>query len=118
MQHSKVIVINIHFYRKYRCVPATSTQAERMFSALGLLLTVCFLAWLLPAVAQTEGGELQWGRSCQALVPDFRIQLPTPEGPTFSLAELKICGAGKTWCLRGQEGRRKYRRAAGLIKLY
>ena len=73
---------------------------------------------LLPAVAQTEGGELQWGRSRQALVPDFRIQLPTPEGPTFSLAELKICGAGKTWCLRGQEGRRKYRRAAGLIKLY
>ena len=27
------------FCRKYLCVPATSTQAERMFSALGLLLT-------------------------------------------------------------------------------
>ena len=27
------------YWRKYLCVPATSTQAERVFSALGLLLT-------------------------------------------------------------------------------
>eukprot|EP00092_Neocalanus_flemingeri_P041387 GFUD01045066.1.p1 GENE.GFUD01045066.1~~GFUD01045066.1.p1 ORF type:complete len:178 (-),score=35.71 GFUD01045066.1:80-613(-) len=29
----------VRLVRKYLCVPATSTQAERMFSALGLLLT-------------------------------------------------------------------------------
>ena len=61
---------------------------------------------------------MQWGRARQALVPDFRLQLPGPDGPTFSLAELKICGAGKSWFPRGLEGRGTDRRAAGLAKLY
>ena len=43
---------------------------------------------LLPANAVEEGGELQWVRARQGLVPDFRLRLPTPEGLTDSLAEL------------------------------
>ena len=73
---------------------------------------------LLPAVEQEEGGELQWGRARQGLVPDFRLQLSSPDGPSFSLAELKICGAGKTWFPRGREGRGTDKRAEGLGKLY
>ena len=52
---------------------------------------------LLPAAAQEEGGEFQWGRARQGKVPDFRFTLPTPNGPVSSLAELKVIGAGKTW---------------------
>ena len=73
---------------------------------------------LLPAAAQGEGEALQWGRARQGLVPDFRIHLPTPEGPTDHLAELKVIGAGATWYPRGVEGRRSDRRAEGLNRLY
>ena len=73
---------------------------------------------LLPAVLQQDGGELQWGRARQGLVPDFRLRLPTPDGPSDSLAELKICGAGKTWYPRGREGRGTDRRSRGLAGLY
>ena len=66
---------------------------------------------------QREGG-LEWGRARQGLVPDFRFRLPTPEGPSDSLAELKITSAGVTWYPRGVEGRGTDRRAAGLEKLY
>ena len=72
----------------------------------------------LPAVVQEEGGDLQWGRSRQGLVPDFLLRLPSPEGPSDSLAELKICSAGKTWYPRGREGRGTDKRAGGLAKLY
>ena len=44
---------------------------------------------LLPAQLQQEGGELQYGRSRQGAVPDFKFLMPTPEGPTPRLAELK-----------------------------
>ena len=56
---------------------------------------------LLPAVTQEAGGDLQWGRSRQGLVPDFKFHLPTPDGPSDFLAELKICGASKSWYPRG-----------------
>ena len=51
---------------------------------------------LMPAVAVQEGGELQYARARQGLVPDFRLRLPTPQGPTDCLAELKVIGAGVT----------------------
>ena len=54
-------------------------------------------AHLLPAVATEQGGELQWARARQGLVPDFRFRLPTPQGPTDTLAELKVISAGSTW---------------------
>ena len=52
---------------------------------------------LLPAAAQEEGGEFQWGRARQGQVPGFRFTLPTQNGPVSSLAELKVIGCGKTW---------------------
>ena len=73
---------------------------------------------LLPAAAEAEGGGLEWGRARQGLIPDFRLRLPTPEGTTDSLAELKITNAGVTWYPRGVEGRGTDRRAAGLQGLY
>ena len=52
---------------------------------------------LLPASVENAGGDLEWGRARQGLVPDFRFRLPTPEGNTDCLAELKIISAGVTW---------------------
>ena len=74
---------------------------------------------LLPAVAfQQGGGDLEWARARQGLVPDFRLRLPTPEGPSDSLAELKVISAGVTWHPRGRAGTGVDRRAAGLPALY
>ena len=44
---------------------------------------------LLPANLMQEGGELQWGRARQGVIPDFKQMSNTPEGPVSSLAELK-----------------------------
>ena len=73
---------------------------------------------LLPAAVENAGGDLEWGRSRQGLVPDFRFRLPTPEGTTDCLAELKIVSAGVTWYPRGVAGRGTDRRANGLQTLY
>ena len=73
---------------------------------------------LLPASAEGAGGELEWGRSRQGLIPDFRLRLPTPEGTSDCLAELKIISAGVTWYPRGVAGRGSDRRAGGLQGLY
>ena len=48
---------------------------------------------LLPAVLHEEGGELQWGRARQGLVPDFKFMIATPQGPQSFLAELKCINA-------------------------
>ena len=69
---------------------------------------------LLPASEEIEGGELEWGRSRQGLIPDFRLRLPTPEGTNDCLAELKFVSAGVTWYPRGVVGRGTDRRASGL----
>ena len=38
------------------------------------------------------------GRGRQGLLPDFRLEIPSPAGePELRLAELKICGAVKRW---------------------
>ena len=73
---------------------------------------------LLPAALLEEGGELQWGRSRQGKVPDYKFLLPSPEGPKPCLAELKIISAGKTWYPRGVEGKGTTRRAGRLTKEY
>ena len=75
-------------------------------------------AHLLPAVATEQGGELQFARARQGLVPDFRLRLPTPQGPTDTLAELKIISAGSTWHPAGAEGTGVERRAATLAPYY
>ena len=74
---------------------------------------------LIPAHAVTQRGDsLDWGRARQGLVPDFKIRLPTPEGLTDHLAELKFIGAGVSWFPRGVRGKGTDRRAAGLPLLY
>ena len=76
------------------------------------------IAHLLPAVAVQEGGDLQWARARQGLVPDFRLRLPTPEGPTDCLAELKVIGAGVSWHPTGRKGTGVEKRAATLAPYY
>ena len=36
---------------------------------------------LIPAALTEEGGELQFGRQRMGLCLDFRLRLPTPDGP-------------------------------------
>ena len=64
---------------------------------------------LLSAVAEARGGELEWGRARQG--SDYRVRLPTPEGVSDCLAELKFVSAGVTWYPRGVQGRGTDRRA-------
>ena len=45
-------------------------------------------------------------------MPDFRLSLPTPQGPTDCLAELRVIGAGSTWHPRGWRGKGVDKRAA------
>ena len=49
---------------------------------------------LIPHQALEEEGCLERGRGRQGLLPDFKIEVPTPDGePTERLAELKVIGA-------------------------
>ena len=73
---------------------------------------------LLPATLVQEGGELQWGRARQGVVPDFKFLINTPEGPESSLAELKTISAGKTWYPRGMKGKGTDLRAGRITKEY
>ena len=73
---------------------------------------------LLPAGLEERGGELQWGRSRQGIVPDLKLLLQTPEGPQPCLAEIKQIGAGKTWFPRGWKGKGADKRASLLTKDY
>ena len=61
---------------------------------------------------------MEWGRARQGLVPDFKLRLPTPEGLTYHLAELKFVSAGVSWFPRGVAGKGTDRRANGLSTLY
>ena len=48
------------------------------------------------ALGEEEG--LQRGRGRQGLLPDFRLEIPSPAGePEIQLAELKIIGAVERW---------------------
>ena len=67
---------------------------------------------LLPANLMQEGGELQWGRARQGVIPDFKQMSNTPEGPVSSLAELKVLNCGETRYPHGQAGKATDRRAA------
>ena len=73
---------------------------------------------LLPATLEEDGGELQWGRARQGVVPDFKFMMNTPDGPQSSLAELKAISVGKTRYPRGVHGKRTDRRAAFIGKEY
>lgn len=53
--------------------------------------------------------ELERGRGRQGLLPDFKMEIPSPAGePIQRLAELKIIGAVPKWYLRSDGlGRKK-----------
>ena len=52
---------------------------------------------LIPVEALGEE-DLQRGRGRQGLLPDFKLELPTPEGDhDVKLAELKVIGAVDSW---------------------
>jgi hypothetical protein len=68
----------------------------------------------IPAEATADGEDLQWGRARQGLIPDLKICMPSPTGPTDTLAELKFISAGVTWYPRGVKGKGTDRRAAKL----
>ena len=78
---------------------------------------------LIPVEALENEEELERGRGRQGLLPDFRMEIPSPTGePTQRLAELKIIGAVPTWYPRsGGLARKKKaveRRAAPLPNEY
>ena len=71
---------------------------------------------LIPAQALTR---MERGRKRQAIVPDFRIEMPTPNGGTSpQLAELKIISCCETWYPAGSNTRGTDRRAGRLQQEY
>ena len=53
---------------------------------------------LIPVEALGEEEDLQRGRGRQGLLPDFRLEIPSPAGePEYRLAELKMIGAVPKW---------------------
>ena len=69
------------------------------------------------ALGEEEG--LQRGRGRQGLLPDFRLEIPSPAGePEYQLAELKIIGAVERWYPRsGALARRNRGVERGVIPL-
>ena len=56
---------------------------------------------LIPVEALENEVELERGRGRQGLLPDFKMEIPSPAGePIQRLAELKIIGAVPKWYLR------------------
>ena len=71
---------------------------------------------LIPAQALTR---MEKGRKRQALVPDFRLELPCPTGGTKTqLTELKIISCCKSWYTPGLQVRGTDKRAQQLPAEY
>ena len=51
---------------------------------------------LIPAEEMEEGGSLGYCRQRNGLCPDFKLRLPTGDGPRDCLGELKFISAGVT----------------------
>ena len=63
---------------------------------------------LIPSEALGQEDSLQRGSRTQGLLPDFRLELPTPRGQSeYRLAELKVIGAVSTWYPRNGKLSRK-----------
>ena len=74
---------------------------------------------LIPADVQGEGWRLGTRRAKRGLIPDCRLRLPTPQGTTDVLEELKvISAAGPSHYPRGAAGRGTDRRAATIPAYY
>ena len=71
---------------------------------------------LIPAQALTR---MEKGRKRQAIVPDFRIEMPSPTGGTsHQLAELKVISCCESWYPLGGRQRGTEKRAGGLKSEY
>ena len=71
---------------------------------------------LIPAEALTR---MERGRKRQAIVPDFRLEMPSPTGGSSpQLAELKIISCCETWYPAGGRVRGTDKRAGGLQTEY
>ena len=65
---------------------------------------------LIPVEALGQEEQLQRGRGRQGLLPDFKLELPTPEGDhDVKLAELKVIGAVESWYPRSGFSARRSR---------
>ena len=71
---------------------------------------------LIPAAGLTR---MERGRKRQAIVPDFRLEMPTPAGGTsHQLAELNIISFCESWYPAGGNVRGTDKRAVGLQQEY
>ena len=68
-------------------------------------------SYLIPAEALNR---MERGRKRQALVPDFRLELPYPDGTKTQLAELKVISCCQSWYTPGSEVRGTDKRAQQL----
>ena len=56
---------------------------------------------LIPAQLAAPGGELQYARQRNGLCPDFKLRLPSADGPRDTLGELKFISADVSRCPLG-----------------
>ena len=73
---------------------------------------------LIPAQLLEEGAELGFGRQRLGLCPDFKLRLPTAEGPQDCLGELKFISAGVSRYPVGRGEKQVDRRARELPGSY
>ena len=73
---------------------------------------------LIPAELTQPGGEYQYGRQRVGLTPDLLLRLPTPDGVTDCLGELKAMSAGVTRYPPGRTEKQADRRARELPGTY
>lgn len=73
---------------------------------------------LIPAELTHQGGELQHARQRVGLTPDLLLRLPTPDGVTDRLGELKAMSAGVTRYPPGRTEKQADRRGRELPGSY
>ena len=73
---------------------------------------------LIPAEEMEEGGTLGYCRQRNGLCPDFKLRLPTGDGPRDCLGELKFISAGATRYPVGRREKQVDRRARELPGTY
>ena len=73
---------------------------------------------LIPAELTHQGGELQHARQRVGLTPDLLLRLPTPDGVTDRLGELKAMSAGVTQYPPGKTEKQADRRGRELPGSY
>ena len=73
---------------------------------------------LIPPELTVEGGELQYGRQRIGLTPDLLLRIPSPDGLSDCLGEIKCLSAGVTRYSPGKTEKQTDRRARELPATY